>query len=77
MQALNNFVIISETIKHTVVEGQLPIKKPSHEVVSVGKNIEDLKAGDHVVFQEFQGDRQQINGQEFIIVNINQVKAKI
>ena len=77
MQALNNFVIISETVKHTVVEGALPIKKPSHEVVSVGENITSLKPGDHVVFAEFEGDRQRIDGQEFIIVNINQVKAKV
>lgn len=77
MQALNNFVIISETIKHTVVEGGLPIKKPSLEVVSVGENIDSIKPGDHVIIAEFEGDRQRIDGQVFIIVNINQVKAKV
>ncbi|MGV9002370.1 MAG: hypothetical protein ACOH18_05460 [Candidatus Saccharimonadaceae bacterium] len=79
MQALNNNVIISETVTHKFVENALPVKTPSLEIVSIGEAAEDrgFKVGDNVLIDEFQGDRRKIKGQEFIIVKAEQIRVKL
>ena len=48
-------------------------KPQTAEVVAVGNKVEDVKVGDTIVFEQYRGTEFKLDGQEYLILNIENV----
>jgi len=59
-----------------VLPGTASKEKPiTGEVLAVGKDVEDVKAGDKVIFEKYTGTEVKLDGQEYIIVKEQDIIA--
>ena len=59
-----------------VLPGTASKEKPiTGEVIAVGKDVEDVKAGDKVIFEKYTGTEVKLDGQEYIIVKEQDIIA--
>ena len=47
------------------------------EVVSVGKEVKEIKAGDHIVYSQYKPDTVKIDNQEMMIMKEEDVLAVV
>jgi chaperonin GroES len=45
------------------------------EVVAVGKDVKEVKIGDHIVYSEYKPDRVKVDGDELMILKEEDVLA--
>lgn len=59
-----------------VLPGTASKEKPiTGEVLSVGKEVEDVKAGDKVIFEKYSGTEVKDGDDSFLILDIDNVLA--
>ena len=59
-----------------VLPGTASKEKPiTGEVLAVGKEVEDVKAGDKVIFEEYSGTEVKDGDDSFLILDIDNVLA--
>ena len=59
-----------------VLPGTASKEKPiTGEVLAVGKEVEDVKAGDKVIFEKYSGTEVKDGDNSFLILDINNVLA--
>ncbi len=51
-------------------------KKADGKVITVGKDVKDVKKGDHVIYAKYAGNEvKQPDGKDFILVRENDIMA--
>ena len=59
-----------------VLQGTASKEKPiTGEVLAVGKEVEDVKAGDKVIFEKYSGTEVKDGDDSFLILDIDNVLA--
>ena len=59
-----------------VLPGTASKEKPiTGEVIAVGKDVEDVKAGDKVIFEKYSGTEVKDGDNSFLILDIDNVLA--
>ena len=59
-----------------VLPGTASKEKPiTGEVIAVGKDVEDVKAGDKVIFEKYSGTEVKVGDDSFLILDIDNVLA--
>jgi len=59
-----------------VLPGTVSKEKPiTGEVIAVGKDVEDVKAGDKVIFEKYTGTEVKDGDDSFLILDIDNVLA--
>ena len=59
-----------------VLPGTASKEKPiTGEVIAVGKDVEDVKAGDKVIFEKYTGTEVKDGDDSFLILDIDNVLA--
>lgn len=59
-----------------VLPGTASKEKPiTGEVIAVGKDVEDVKAGDKVIFEKYSGTEVKDGDDSFLILDIDNVLA--
>lgn len=48
-------------------------KPQTAEVVAIGNKVEDIKVGDAIVFEQYRGTEFKIDGQDYLILNIENI----
>jgi len=78
-QPLGNRVLVKRVEEATTTMSGIIIpdnakEKPSHgEVVSVSKEVEVLKIGDQVLFGKFSGNEVTIDGEKYIVLDVDDI----
>lgn len=47
------------------------------KVLAIGRDVKEIQTGDHVVYKEYSATDVKINGEEYIIVNEEDVLAAV
>lgn len=80
--ALNKRIIARETVSREDTSGMY-IPKAAQEapteatVESVGSAVQDIKIGDHIVYEPTLAKKTQLKGVEYLIINEEDVLAKV
>ena len=48
-------------------------KPQTANVVAIGTKVEDIKVGDTIVFEQYRGTEFKLDGQEYLILNLENV----
>ncbi|MFX4253356.1 co-chaperone GroES, partial [Aliarcobacter butzleri] len=48
-------------------------KPQTAKVVAIGNKVEDVKVGDTIVFEQYSGTEFKLEGEEYLILNIENV----
>lgn len=48
-------------------------KPNTAEVVAIGTKVEDVKVGDTVVFEQYRGTEFELEGEEYLILNLENI----
>lgn len=81
--ALNKRIIARDAVSYTPADNELYIPEaaknaPNEAVVeSIGSAVEDVKVGDHIVYEPQLVKKAQLEGEEYLIINEEDILAKV
>ena len=63
----------SKTASGIYIPDNAKEKPQTAEVMAIGTKVEDIKVGDTIVFEQYRGTEFKLDGQEYLILNIENV----
>jgi len=83
MRPLNGHVVVRPAEAEETVEGGLYVPETARDKVHEGEVIavaedatEDVAVGDRVIYKEYAGTKVELDGEEFILLNTDDLVAK-
>ncbi|MGX7589205.1 co-chaperone GroES [Candidatus Vidania fulgoroideorum] len=79
IKAYNDWIVILKKKKNKRTKIILNIKEYSQRgiVVSVGKNIKDIKLNDCVIYKKYSENKVKIDNKKYIFIKYKNILAKI
>ncbi len=63
----------SKTASGIYIPDNAKEKPQTAKVVAIGNKVEDVKVGDVIVFEQYRGTEFKLDGEEYLILNIENV----
>ncbi|MBP7742336.1 MAG: co-chaperone GroES [Aliarcobacter sp.] len=63
----------SKTASGIYIPDNAKEKPQTASVVAIGTKVEDIKVGDTIVFEQYRGTEFKLDGQEYLILNLENV----
>ena len=63
----------SKTASGIYIPDNAKEKPQTPSVVAIGTKVEDIKVGDTIVFEQYRGTEFKLDGQEYLILNLENV----
>ncbi|MCD8562050.1 MAG: co-chaperone GroES [Acholeplasmataceae bacterium] len=81
LKPLEDYVVLSlekeeKTTKSGIILTTEDKDKPAMgKVLALGPKVEQLKQGDHVIYQSYSGTKMKLEGQEYLIIQAKHILA--